>query len=204
MKPKKETTGKSTGRRLTKREEKFVEAMADPNVLSQRAAAKKAGYSENTASETAYENLKKPHIVEAIEKRKAEVVQHANVTPEQVLGATALRAFATIDDAFDEQGYFDIQKARKTGAIHLVKKMSRKQTKYGEEVSVEFYSNESAQDKLGSYLGMEKMPGQNPSDNLAIAKAVVKELLAKGNNKEEAVSFAAGRYGVLEDDLLNA
>lgn len=190
-------------KKLTIKERKFVEAMASPANNSQKEAAKKAGYSENTAAEIAHENLKKPHIVAAIEKRKAEVALHANVTPEQVLGATALRAFATIDDAFNEQGYFDINKARETGAIHLVKKMSRKNTKYGEDVSVEFYSNESAQDKLGSYLGMETMPAANPTDNISIARAVVEELIAAGGDKEKVIEKAVTRYGVLESDLIN-
>lgn len=151
------------GKTLSIKEEKFVENMADPSATSPRKAAKAAGYSEKTSSQIANENLNKPYIIAAIEKRKAEVAQHANITPEQVLGATALRAFATIDDALDDNGNLDVEKARKTGAIHLIKKISRNQGKYGENVAVEFYSNESAQDKLGSYLGMDKMPAPNPA-----------------------------------------
>lgn len=49
---------------------------------------------------------------ERIEERKREVAKHANVTAAQIIGATALRAFATIDDAFDENGDFSITKAR--------------------------------------------------------------------------------------------
>jgi phage terminase small subunit len=150
--------------RLTKKAEKFADAMANPDVESNAAAAIEAGYEPNSASVTASVLLKNPNVQDRIEKRKAEVAKHANITDAQVIGATALRAFATIDDAFDERGYFDITKARETGAIHLIKKIHRTHTKYGENIAVEFYSNESAQDRLGAYLGLEKQPGDNPAN----------------------------------------
>jgi DNA-binding CsgD family transcriptional regulator len=50
----------------------------------------------------------------------------------------------------------------------------------------------------GDYVDAKK----NPSDNLSIAKRVVEELLAKGEDRTEAVKFAATRYGVLEANLI--
>lgn len=151
---------------LSPRQERFVEAILTPDTTA-RQAALDAGYATGpegsiSANVQATKLLRLPNIAKRIAERKKEVAQFANITPAQVLGATALRAFATIDDAFDENGYFDIEKARKTGAIHLIKKITRTPGKYGETISVEFYSNESAQDKLGSYLGMEKLPDQPP------------------------------------------
>lgn len=102
-----------------------------------------------------------------IEKRKKLAVEFANVTPEMIIGATAMRAFASIDDAFDEEGNFDIQKARETGAIHLIKKLEK--TQHGWKV--EFYDAASAQDKLGNYLGMEIAPKEN-SDEASIMSGV--------------------------------
>lgn len=149
--------------RLTKRQEKFVDKMIDPEITSPKRAAIEAGYSPDSAAVIASENLNKPYILEAIEKRKADAALFANVTGEQVIGATAQRAYATIDDAFDENGNFSIVKARETGAVHLIKKLTKTRTKYGENIAVEFYSNESAQDRLGQYLGLEKLPDLNPN-----------------------------------------
>lgn len=109
-----------------------------------------------------------------IEKRKEEALRYSYITPQMIIGATALRAFASIDDAFDDNGNFDIKKARRTGAIHLIKKIER--NKYG--FKVEFYDNANAQDKLGNYLGMENAPkNQDHSQSLRqgieeVAKAI--------------------------------
>ena len=179
---------------LTLKESKFVEKMANPATNSPGQAAKDAGYSEKTASVIANENLNKPYIVEAIERRKAEAAMNAGITPEQVLGATALRAFSTIDDAFDEYGYFSIEKARETGAIHLIKKIQRSQTQHGENVAVEFYSNESAQDRLGQYLGLEKQPAQNPADLSTLAD-VVKRYRADVIEQARIFEGTNGKFG---------
>lgn len=157
-----------SNKKLSIREVRFVEEMTSPDVKSGTQAAKDAGYSPDSAHAIANENLKKPYIIEAIENRKAEAALFSNITPEQVIGATAQRAFATLDDAFDEHGYFDMDKARETGAVHLIKKISRNPTKYGENVSVEFYPKDSAQDKLGTYLGLEQKPRENESDDTLI------------------------------------
>lgn len=55
--------------------------------------------------------------------------------------------------------------------------------------------------KIGGDYMKEK---ENPADNLSIARKVVHELLAQGKPKDEAVEFAASRYGVLEADLISA
>ena len=113
-----------------------------------------------------------------IEERKQLALQFANVTPEMVLGATAMRAFASIDEAFDENGQFDMKLARASGAIHLVKKLET--TQYG--IKAEFYSNETAQQQLANYMGMEFQPRENndaPSLKAAVeaaAKAMAQEM----------------------------
>jgi phage terminase small subunit len=184
---------------LTIKEARFVENMANPATKSPGQAAKDAGYSENSASTIANETLNKPYIIAAIDKRKAEAALHADITPEHVLGATALRAFATIDDAFDEYGYFDIAKARETGAIHLIKKIQRNQTQHGENVSVEFYSNESAQDRLGQYLGLEKQPGINPADLKSVAK-IVADFRERIKRDADIYAETNGKYGYAMPD----
>jgi len=60
-------------RSLTDRQERFVvEYLACANGAE---AARNAGYSEHTAREMAAENLTKPHIVEAIEAKRSELMR---------------------------------------------------------------------------------------------------------------------------------
>jgi len=56
---------------MTGKQERFVEAFAITQNASE--AARTAGYSEKTAGEIGYENLRKPDIRVAIEERTAEI-----------------------------------------------------------------------------------------------------------------------------------
>lgn len=193
-------------RRLTKKQEKFAEEIAVKDI-SDRQAAINAGYSVGVAHVQAHENLNKPNIQARIEERKAECAKLAQVTREQIIGATVLRAFATIDDALDANGFLDIEKARETGAIHLIKKISKTHTQHGVNTAVEFYSNESAQDKLANYLGLEKAPQSNPEIETAIQ--TYRELINSGVSQKEALGqivmgMAKLGFTVAEDDILNA
>lgn len=156
----------------------FVEAMAIPGVRPVKAyrATMPKLPADDKIGILAYK--KNRALQNRIEERKVLAAQFANLTPEMVLGATAMRAFASIEDAYDEDGNFDMKLARKSGAIHLVKSLTP--TERG--IKAEFYSNESAQDKLGNYLGMEFAPkDNNDAESLkagvdAVAKAIALEM----------------------------
>lgn len=159
---------------ITLKSEAFVENMAKPGMSAQRAAQNAGFASPGEGSRL----LKNQEIVRRINDRKALAAEFCEITPEQILGATALRAFASIDDAFDENGNFDIKKARKTGAIHLIKKLES--TQHG--FKVEFYSNETAQEKLGNYLGLDKAPESvNDVNSLKLAIDEVALHIANGD-----------------------
>lgn len=179
--------------KLTIRQEKFVEAIVDPETKSQSEAAIKAGFPVDTARITASQLLTNPNIRERIEQRKAEMAKYANIHADLVFGGTALRATASIDDALDEQGRFDIEKARETGVIHQIKRITRTPNKYGESVSIELYGKDAAQDKLGQYLGLEQMPRANDQD---IEDTIRKRLLEAGYDEAEARAIAAERYQI--------
>ncbi|MNE91226.1 Terminase small subunit [compost metagenome] len=69
---------------LTAKQELFVqEYLKDLNATQ---AAIRAGYSPNTASETGYENLRKPQIAAEIEKRQAKIGADNEITVEWILG----------------------------------------------------------------------------------------------------------------------
>lgn len=155
-----------------------MENMAKPGI-SKQMAAKAAGYTRHTEVTRLLNN---ETIVARINERKKLAAEFCDISPEQIIGATALRAFATIDDAFDDKGNFDIQKARQTGAIHLIKKIEK--TQHG--FKVEFYSNETAQEKLGNYLGLDKAPADN--NDIASLRQAVNEL-ASSIAGEDPVTF---------------
>lgn len=68
---------------LTAKQQAFVdEYLIDLNATR---AAKSAGYSENTASETGYENLRKPQIQEAIQKAMNKRSERVGLTADEVL-----------------------------------------------------------------------------------------------------------------------
>ena len=166
-------------KRLTKKQEKFADEFATKDITVEGAALI-AGYSYSSARTDAHNFLSNPSIQARIEERKAECAKIANVTKAQIIGATVLRAFATIDDVLDESGNFDIEKARETGAIHLVKKISKKHTQFGVNTDVEFYSNESAQDKLANYLGLEKAPQEDKTEIIRIALELYRAKINQG------------------------
>lgn len=59
-------------------------------------AAIAAGYSENTAAEMAYENLRKPQIMEAIASRNAKIMEKHEITQDRVLTELASLAFGKV------------------------------------------------------------------------------------------------------------
>ena len=68
---------------LTSKQLRFVEEyLIDLNATQ---AAIRSGYSVNTASETGYENLRKPQISEEIKKRQEKLQEKTEITQEWVL-----------------------------------------------------------------------------------------------------------------------
>lgn len=168
-------------KKLTKKEEVFVEAIANPAVSSNTQAALLAGYSENTACAIANENLNKPYIQTAIEKRKAEYRALADVEAKDIIGAQQEIAFASIEDALDDDGYINFPKAKQNGAAKLIKKISRTPNKYGEAVTVEFYSRSDALNQLADILGIKQMPKENENSHWVRA---AQTLISKGSAKD--------------------
>jgi phage terminase small subunit len=80
---------------LTVRQIRFVDAIAQEDGRSWTRCAVDAGYSEQTAAAIASDNLRKGHVVEAIETRKKELAAAAGLTPEFVL--RRLMAIASVD-----------------------------------------------------------------------------------------------------------
>ena len=75
--------GNGNGHRLTPKQAAFVdEYLVDLNATQ---AAIRAGYSPNVAAEQGYDNLRKPHIAEAVAKGQEERRQRTHATQDDVV-----------------------------------------------------------------------------------------------------------------------
>jgi len=62
--------------KLTAKQERFIECYLS-NGMNGAAAAREAGYSERTAKEQGYENLTKPHLKQAIDRKRQEMSENS-------------------------------------------------------------------------------------------------------------------------------
>jgi phage terminase small subunit len=109
-------------------------------------AAKRAGYSVETARQMASENLSKPYIRAEIDRRMAA----AHMSADEIISRLEQQAAGTMDDFIYPSGRgmkIDLTRAKKAGKLHLVKKYSK--SKQG--VSVELYSQKEALELLGRH-----------------------------------------------------
>lgn len=91
---------------LNDQQQKFVdEYLVDLNATQ---AAIRAGYSEKTAAEMGYENLRKPHIATALQERRIELAENTGITPERVITELA------------KLGFSDIRKAIRWGTLEAI------------------------------------------------------------------------------------
>jgi hypothetical protein len=148
-------------------DERFVDLVAQ-GVPPGEAHRQSAGTTSSSANQTGFAKMNKPHISAAIEERKAFYRSLANVEAEHVIGALQEMAFSSIEDSLDERGNFDFQKAKENGALKLVKKITTRTGKRGEdgeptwkETTVELYSRADALSQLAEVLGLKKAPQKN-------------------------------------------
>lgn len=132
-----------------------------------------AGFSEHTASEIAYEYLRKPHVKARIEELVQESKESNEVLIQRVVEERKKLAFSDIkdfvevdsakpvDDAFDEEEETDddymIQHVRikDLGIIDTSAIESIKETQNG--LQIKLHSKIAALDGLAKYLGMDKI-----------------------------------------------
>lgn len=106
-------------------------------------AARRAGYSERHARHIGYQNLTKPHVAEAIEQRKQELLMSA----EETLIRLTEQARAEYSEYITDEGTVDLTKLVDAGKAHLIKGI--KNTKHGK--NIEFYDSQSALSLIGKY-----------------------------------------------------
>ncbi|WP_200974842.1 terminase small subunit [Echinicola sp. 20G] len=83
---------------LTSKEVRFVHHYLSDAKMNATTAAKLAGYSNRTAGQQGYENMKKPEILEYIQFKAKPILQQLEVTREKLLQELANIAFSNIGD----------------------------------------------------------------------------------------------------------
>ena len=177
--------------KLRDKQKRFVqEYLVDFN---EPQAAIRAGYSKKTAGAIGHENLKKPHILAEIEKRKKALQNKLEITQERVLQELASIAFSKGTDyasviagcvvVNDTEGLTEEQKA----AI-----VSIKQTKEG--VEIKLADKYKALELLAKHLGLlaERPEAEERLEDDPLTKSI----------KEAADGFfkeAVGDIGVSEE-----
>lgn len=140
-------------KKLTPKEAAFCRHYVDTRNGAK--AARLAGYSENTAAEIAYENLRKPHIAEEIAKLTTEALGDEDQNKREVLLLLKQTMNSDISDMIEittnDKGQPTV--SLKDGAdTHLIQEIGN----YYHGIKIKTYSKLEAADKLMRHYAMFK------------------------------------------------
>lgn len=149
-------------KKLTAKQRRFVEEyLVDLNATQ---AAKRAGYSERTAAEAGYENLRKPHLAEMIQKKLDERSKGTGITAEYVLkslrslAAKCLQEEDILVDGVKERGKLD-----PAGANRALELLGKNLKLFTDVVRVE-EEPEDPMEKLAKYGALCRKYGLEPEN----------------------------------------
>ena len=147
----------ATKQKLTPKQARFVEEyLVDLNATQ---AAIRAGYSEKTAAEQGYDNLRKPQLAEAIQAAQESRSKRTEITADRVLEELAKVGFANAGDYFDwgPEGIGVKDKAELSAEQQAaVAEVSETTTQTGGTVRLKLHDKIGALEKIGRHLGMFK------------------------------------------------
>jgi hypothetical protein len=165
-KPAAKAPAKQSKKRLSHKEEKFVEGyIANGGNATQ--AAKDAGYSENSARVTASRMLTKANISERIQDR----LKEQKVTTDEIVNTLAAQMRGAITDVLPDDGGL-ISQIKKQKLGHLIRKIKlRREVEPGtqkqyEVVELEIHNSQTAAAILAKIKGLEQAPAENEKDKV--------------------------------------
>lgn len=134
---------------LSDQQKMFVEHYAD--CLNASEAARRAGYSHDTAGQQGYRLLRNKSVQTEIKKKLDAIAMSGN----EVLHRLAAIARGDVTDFWrvNEMGhpYFDFAACKAAGMLHLIKKVTFKD---GEVTAVEFWDSQAGLVQLGKHHGV--------------------------------------------------
>lgn len=131
---------------FTAREQRFINEYM--NCLNGADAARRAGYAENSARQTAHKLLTKADIKAEIQKRMEDVM-----SSQEVLYRIADIATGDLSQFFDVTGpvpILNFEKAEKAGQLHLLKKLTVAEGK----ITFELYDKQRALETFAKHHGL--------------------------------------------------
>ncbi|MGI8542034.1 MAG: terminase small subunit [Aridibacter sp.] len=136
---------------LNDKQKLFVEYYIGDANFNATKSAKLAGYSEDSLTQIGYENLRKPHIKEYLDKRLDEEA----LTNLEIIHRLSEHARGSIFDVLDEKGRFNLDapdsKKRLMKKIKVTANPATKSVKYEYEI----YDAQAALDKLATIRGLK-------------------------------------------------
>lgn len=203
-------------KKLPKAQQQFVENMADPSIKNQTEAYQKAYKSSNdTARANAPRLLANASISDAIKERKRQALAHSKVTPEEILGSAVFQMRSSIDDLLDDDGSLSLEKARQTGAIHLIKKLKKTTKKLLDSkgnitetistIEVEMLTNQDGRREVAKYMEVELLAPKPELiyDDPRYSRELLKRLIHDhGWDPEQAISGILQRFPELDEKML--
>jgi len=174
-------------KKLTAKQEKFVqEYLLDLNATQ---AAIRAGYSEKTAGSIGKENLQKPQIAEAIQKRRGKLAEKTEVTQERIVAELAKIGFSNLEDYLDvgENGLAQVNLKNVTrDQFAALSEVNVESTKVGDspvtvtKTKIKLSDKRNALVDLGKHLGMFKEhKDDTPQLNVSMTLDQLKKLTKK-------------------------
>ena len=141
--------------------EKFChEYLIDLNATQ---AAIRAGYSQNSASEIGYENLRKPQIKARLQELRQEIAEKVNITPEMVVAEYAKIGFANLDrfinrdESLPRFDFNDLTSDEMAAVSEITVDTRREKGEDGAEidkVKFKLYDKKGALDSLSRHMGL--------------------------------------------------
>lgn len=172
-------------KKLTPKQEMFCkEYIIDFNATR---AAIAAGYSKKTASETGYENLRKPQIIEHINKLSKKHTDKLEITVDRVLQEYARIAFLDPAELVDESGNLlplhelpeDVRRA--VGGLDIVSSYNKNTEERETKHRLKILDKGKALESLSRYLGLYEADNtQKSSVGEALLEKLINEARATG------------------------
>jgi phage terminase small subunit len=205
---KKRAAAKKKPRKLTAKKEAWTENYL-ANGFNGTEAARAAGYkgSDNTLAQVARENLRNPQIASRVRARIEGLAANSNEVL-NLLGDHLRGSIADFDGCFNEDGSFNLAKAKEKEVAHLVKKLRsvRRSIPQGKDadgkdkapiiettVEIELYSSQDAAAKLIPVLGLKQKAGENEKDEERkrqwAAEQLEKVIARSGWDREAAIEW---------------
>lgn len=163
------------------------------------------GLNDTTAYQMGNQNLRKPNIKRAIEDR----MELASMASNEVLARISKMARSDMRDLLTEDPttgniHFDLDKAKRTGAVALIKKINF--TSFGTVRSVEFYDAQHALQLLGKHHRLFDRAAERVKNPREEARELMSELLAEYEDVPASMLVARvvrkyAAQGVTEADL---